>query len=445
MNAVEPDDQRASGGQAPERNSLFSELKRRQVLQSALAYGAIAWGATEILDGVITHFGWPAWLATLVVILFVVGFPVAMFLAWTLDWTPRGIRREEPWTAMDKASIGLAASILLAGTAGLFWLINPGGVAHLERVGVAVLPCRYQGPKEFAFRAEGMAGALEERLALLRPLRVPAYAAVLRLLAQQPSTAELGEQAGVAWLVECRLSEGQGGWQIEASLVDVAKHQSEPVISLETSADELYTRIDPVAQALAGKLGGVPTDQERQRWAERSSSHTRSFDAYLEGEQAMRLGTAEGYRTALGDFRKAQQGPGFALARVREAEALMGLLEAEVPGADPQTPAKLRAAGLLLDAVEASDPELAELYAARMHLEIVAARLGQGAPPQESQQRAWFERALELRPSYAEPYRRLAEVLQAEGKAQEASELLASAEVLDPGGSGKNSSAAGGP
>lgn len=432
MNAVEPDDPRDSAGQARERSSLFSELRRRQVFQSALAYGAIAWGATEILDGVITHFGWPAWLATLVVILFVVGFPVAMFLAWTLDWTPRGIRREEPWTATDKASIGLAAIILLAGTAGLFWLINPGGVAHLEKVGVAVLPCRYQGPKEFAFRAEGMAGALEERLALLRRLRVPAYASVLRLLAHQPSTAELGARAGVAWLVECRLSEAQGGWQFEASVVDVAKDESEPVISLDSSADELYARFDPVAQALAGKLGVVPTEKERQRWVQRSSSHTRSFDAYLEGEQAMRLGTAEGYRTALDDFRTANQVPGFALARVREAEALMGLLETEAPGSDRKTPARLRAARLLLDAVQASDPELAELYAARMHLEILSARLGQGPAPQESRQRAWFERAMELRPSYAEPYRRLAEVLQAEGKAQEASELLASAEALDP-------------
>jgi len=419
-------------GPAAQRSSFLAELKKRQVFQSALAYGVIAWGATEILDGVITRFGWPDWLATLVVILFVVGFPVAMLLAWVFDWTSEGIRRDEPWTAMDRASVFVAAGLLVAGTAGLFWLINPGGVAHRERVGVTVLPCHYRGPEEFAFRADGMAEAIEDRLALLGQLRVPAFSSVIELLAQKPSTAELGEQAGVTWLVECRLGQDQAQWQIEASLVDVSTDQSEPVISLEVPTHELFTKMDPVAQALVGKLGLVPTDNIRRQWARRSTSQPRSFDAYFKGELAMRERTVEGYTTALDRFRQAQEGPGFTLAKVREAEALMGLLATEHPGSDREIAARLRAVGLILDAIEAKDPETAELYAARMRLEILSARFGAGGPPQETRQRAWFEHALELRPSYAEPYRLLAEVLRQSGKEDESANLLASAESFDP-------------
>jgi len=297
--------------QDPRSASFFTELKKRQVFESALAYGVIAWGATEILDGVITRFGWPDWLATLVVILFVVGFPVPMFLAWVFDWTPEGIHRDEPWTKMDRASVAAAITFLLAGTAGLFWLINPGGVARLEQIGVAVLPCRYQGPEEFLFRADGLAGAIDERLALLKKLRVPTFSSELRLSTHKPFTAELGRQAGVGWLVECRLRQEKKQWQIEASLVDVGTDRSDLVVALEGPDSELYGRLDPIAQTLAS-------------------------------------------------------------------------------------------------------------------------RLGVGAPPQDPLQRAWIERAVALKPSYAEPYRLLAEVLADAGNEEESEELMAVSRTLDP-------------
>ena len=80
------------GGARSSRLAAFlGELKQRQVFQSAGAYAVIAWGITEILDGVISRFGWPDWIATLVVVLFVVGFPVAWWMGIHLQQGPRGI------------------------------------------------------------------------------------------------------------------------------------------------------------------------------------------------------------------------------------------------------------------------------------------------------------------------------------------------------------------
>ena len=73
--------------------SFFRELRRRKVLQAAAIYGAVAWGVTEIIVTVTEQLFLPQWLATLAVIGFVVGFPVAMFLAWTFDITSEGIHR----------------------------------------------------------------------------------------------------------------------------------------------------------------------------------------------------------------------------------------------------------------------------------------------------------------------------------------------------------------
>ena len=106
-------------------NSAFVELRKRKVFQTAALYIAVAWGATEILVTVAERLFLPAWIPTLVVIAFVVGFPVAMFLAWTFDITPEGIRRTTIETRRGKASVALALVLLIAGTVGLFLLIEP--------------------------------------------------------------------------------------------------------------------------------------------------------------------------------------------------------------------------------------------------------------------------------------------------------------------------------
>ena len=72
--------------------SLFAELRERKVVQVAAIYGAVAWGVTEIVVTVVEQLFLPQWVATLAVIFFVVGFPVAMFLSWTFDLTSDGIQ-----------------------------------------------------------------------------------------------------------------------------------------------------------------------------------------------------------------------------------------------------------------------------------------------------------------------------------------------------------------
>ena len=426
---TKPDSRRVK--RAPKRESFFVELKKRRVYQTAGAYAVIAWGLTEILDGVISRFGWPDWVATLVVILFVMGFPVAMFLAWVFDLTPGGIRREEPWSATGWVSIISAAVFLVVGSAGLFWLINPSGVARVEQVGVAVLPCRYRGEEASRFRAEGMAEVIHQSLAQQQQLLVPAFTSILDLSARSLRTSELGQLAGVTWLVECRLSQEGDRWQIEASLVDVRTDESEPVLSLAVEASKMVSALESVVLALHGKLGLAQTTDESERLTERYTVHMRSFDSYLQGEQAMRGKSASDYRLAREQFRAAQEVPGFELARVREADAFMYVLEAEPP-ADRALKASLRAVSLMLDSVEVENPVLAELYVARMRLEILSARLGAGEPPDEIRQRGWFEHAVELKPSYAEPYRLLAGVLFEAGEDEVARDLLEQAHILDP-------------
>ena len=106
------------------RKSFFAELRERKVVQVAAIYGAVAWGATEVVVTLVQQLFLPQWVSTLAVIGFVVGFPVAMFLAWTFDITPDGIERTSVGSRRARVSIAGAALLLIAGTAGLFMLIT---------------------------------------------------------------------------------------------------------------------------------------------------------------------------------------------------------------------------------------------------------------------------------------------------------------------------------
>ncbi len=92
--------------------SLFSELRERKVVQVAAIYVAVAWGVTEAVVTIVEQLFLPQWVSTLAVIFFVVGFPVAVFLAWTFDLTPEGIRRADITSGRGKASIGLSMLLL---------------------------------------------------------------------------------------------------------------------------------------------------------------------------------------------------------------------------------------------------------------------------------------------------------------------------------------------
>src|SRR5262249_9061287 len=77
-----------------EKPSFFSELKRRNVYKVAVAYAVVSWLLIQIATQVFPFFEIPNWAIRLVVLLLILGFPVALILSWAFEITPEGIRRE---------------------------------------------------------------------------------------------------------------------------------------------------------------------------------------------------------------------------------------------------------------------------------------------------------------------------------------------------------------
>ena len=75
--------------------NFFSELKRRNVYKVAVAYAVVAWLLMQVASQIFPFFEIPNWVVRLVVLLLVIGFPIALVIAWAFELTPEGLKRTE--------------------------------------------------------------------------------------------------------------------------------------------------------------------------------------------------------------------------------------------------------------------------------------------------------------------------------------------------------------
>ena len=107
-------------------SNLWQDLRRRRVFKVAAIYAAGAWVIVQVADVVGPAINMSGWVMTAIVGFAMVGFPIAVTLAWLFDVGPGGVVRTRPSSATGIFAIVASLSILGAGTAGFVWLIKPG-------------------------------------------------------------------------------------------------------------------------------------------------------------------------------------------------------------------------------------------------------------------------------------------------------------------------------
>ena len=103
-------------GRSADITPWFGELARRRVFQALALYVALAWGFTEIFTTISETLGWPEWTRAAVVVLFILGFPAVMLLAWLFDVDRDGVRRARPDSRTGRLFIGSALVAIIATT-----------------------------------------------------------------------------------------------------------------------------------------------------------------------------------------------------------------------------------------------------------------------------------------------------------------------------------------
>jgi len=84
--------------------NIITELRRRRVFRVAAVYAGVAFIIIQIIDGAFDYLPIPDWVGTAIIVLLLVGFPIAVGLAWAFDITEKGVVKTPPKEEAAEAS-----------------------------------------------------------------------------------------------------------------------------------------------------------------------------------------------------------------------------------------------------------------------------------------------------------------------------------------------------
>ena len=182
-------------------NGFFEEVKRRKVYRVAAAYIIVAAGIIQLASAAFPAWDLPNWALRLVIVLLLIGFPLALVLGWVFDVTSQGIRatpRAAPGTHRRSNVIMLvAAGVIISAAAGFFLL--PRVSAHKVDKSIAVLPFEnLSKDPDNAYFAEGIQEEILTRLAKIADLKVISRTSTQQYQRSARNLPEIAKQLGVA-------------------------------------------------------------------------------------------------------------------------------------------------------------------------------------------------------------------------------------------------------
>ena len=409
------------------------ELKRRRVYRAATIYLVVAWGATEIVTFLLERLLFPAWVISLIAILFVVGFPVSMILAWHFDITTDGIQPTPPTSAKGALTIALSFVLLLGGTTGLFFLIYPDGTTLAtdgvvqdefsppER-SIAVLPfvdLSRQGDQEYL--ASGLAETLLNQLAKLENIHVIARTSSFVFKNQNQSIGTIGRRLNVGTVLQGSVQKQGGMIRVTTQLIDTRDESHVWSKTFDRPNKDIFGIQDEIASKVTSMLRSTLADSGAMSSAKRYTSNVAAYDLYLLGRHYWHQRTEGALFRSIELFDEATElDPDFALAHAAIADAYgvlpdySGMQFEDI--SEPMEEALAKA--FMLDA------DLAQAHASMGLLRLKEGRI-------EESDRS-FERAISLAPGYAMAYLWYGQSLMQQSRFRDAIQTLQVARRLDP-------------
>src|SRR5262245_14785791 len=333
-------------------NSFFAELKRRNVYKVAVTYAVVAWLLMQIASQIFPFFEIPNWVVRLVILILIIGFPIALIIAWAFEVTPQGIKRTEAADAAGQRSRGSAwIYIVLIGAAlsvGLFFVgrytagpatsrVNESAKAGPNK-SIAVLPLINESgdPKDEYF-SDGLSEELIAALAQISGLKVIGRSSSFRFKDRKEEPRTIGEKLGVSTLLDGTVRKQGDRVRIVAELVNAADGIQLWTRTFDRQLKDIFAVQEEIANAVAESLKMTLLGSDAAHIG--APKNLEAHNAYLQGHFYFQRRNLEDYRNAVRYFDEAiQLDPGYALAYAERSEAwiFIGDLTGQRPTAYPK-------------------------------------------------------------------------------------------------------------
>lgn len=255
--------------------NFFAELKRRNVYKVAVAYAIVAWLLIQIATQVLPFFETPGWVVRSVIVLLLLGFPIALVLAWAYELTPDGVTRTEnvdPQKSIQRRT-GRKLDFLIIGVlaAVIAWLVfdrvrgRPAESSKTPDKSIAVLPFEnLSAEPENAHFAAGVQDEILSTLAKIAELKVISRTSTNFYKASGPrNLREIAGQLGVAYLLEGSVQRAHNRVRVNAQLVRAQDDAHVWAQSYDRELSDVFAIQTEIANTIAGQLQARISPTER--------------------------------------------------------------------------------------------------------------------------------------------------------------------------------------
>jgi TolB-like protein/Flp pilus assembly protein TadD len=320
--------------------TFLTELKRRKVYRVAVAYAIVAWLLIQAASILFPTFEAPPWVMKVFVTAVILGFPVALILAWAFEMTPGGIRREEEvapreskapetgskWTAIIVTAAVLAAALLVfqftrtrsSATANAPKQTAPTGTTDKS---VAVLPFEnLSSDKENAFFAQGIQDEIITTLSRISGLRVISRTSTANYKSAPENLPEIARQLRVSNVLEGSVQKVGDRVHINVQLIQADNDAHLWAQSYDRQLTDIFGVEAEVAKSIADSLQTTLSPQEKARVETKPTTNADAYVLYLRGRdyQTRPDNLLQDFRSAINLYDQAiKLDPKFALAHAR--------------------------------------------------------------------------------------------------------------------------------
>ena len=362
---------------------FFAELRRRNVYKVAVAYAVIGWLLVQVTTQVFPIFEIPNWALRLIVLAIIIGFPIALVLAWAFELTPEGIKRTED---VDLAQLRTKSRtwiyIVVVGaivSIGLFFLgrymvgsrttprlSETATVSTIPQKSIAVLPFEnLSDDKNAAYFADGIQDEILTKLASIADLKVISRTSTAKYKSKPEDLKTVSQQLGVATVLEGSVQKANDKVRVNVQLIDARADSHLWAKSYDRDIKDVFAVESEVAQEIADSLQAKLSPAEATKLATAPTKDTAAYDLFLKGEFEQRVANStlrpESFDQATVWYKEAiALDPNFALAIAQLA--ICRLRRHWLT--DPLSEAELMEAGRLAKQALTLAPDLAEAHVA---------------------------------------------------------------------------------
>ena len=393
-------------------DNFFAELKRRNVYKVAVAYAVVAWLLLQAASIFLPAFDAPPWVMRIIIVVIVLGFPVALVLSWAFEITPEGIKRESEIasnksitrnTGRKIVAITTALAVMAAGLM-LFQVLRSktaitprqSEVATDSRTAppaksIAVLPFdNLSRDPDNAYFCEGVQDEILTRLAKVADLKVISRTSTQHFKSVPDNLPQIARQLGVAHILEGSVQKANDQVRVNVQLINALTDAHLWADTFDRKLTDIFAVESEIAKTIAETLQAKLTGSEKTAMAKEPTANPEAYELYLKGRFFWNKRTGADLRKAIDYFDQAvAKDPNYALAYAGLADSYLLLPNYGSTSSKEALPPARAAAKKALEL----DDSLAEAHASLGLLATIELDLDRATSE--------LQRAVQLKPNYA--------------------------------------------